>query len=234
MLSTLVLALAAGAEAQTTLKWQGYTWNVRLAASEGPGPNKWEPSNVWVDDKGFLHMKIAHTGNKWSCAEIWTDKPLGFGTYQCQVEGALDRLDPNIIFSMFSYAGPDGTKEIDIEYAKWGNAKEKNLWWTVYPNDKQGKKTGTGFDFKLDGGYTTSRYTWSKSGIHYWMLGGHQPIGSMTNLMDEWNDAPAMPEHSITQNPIPLHFNLWLFQGKPPVDGKPVEIVVHSFEMVGG
>jgi hypothetical protein len=228
-LAGALLAFPANAQAQTTIKWQGYTWNVRKAADEGPGPNKWDPSNVWVDEKGYLHMKITKVGGKWTCAEIWTDKPMSFGTYQCQVEGSIDKLDPNLIFSMFSYQGPDGIKEIDIEYAKWGNAKEKNAWWTVYPNDTKGAKKSHGFDFKLNGSYTTSRYTWSKDGVHYWMQGGHQPIDSLTNLIQEWDYRPADPAHNIIQTPMPLHFNLWLFQGKPPTDGRPVEVVVHSF-----
>jgi hypothetical protein len=223
------LALPAIGSAQTKLKWQGYTWYVKNAASEGPGPNPWSSTLVWVDAKGFLHMKIAKVNGKWTSSEIWTDRALSFGTYQCQVEGAIDKLDPNIIFSMFSYQGPDNVKEIDIEYAKWGNAAEKNAWWTVYPNDTAGKKGFTGFNLKLDGTYTTSRYTWSKTGVHYWLLGGHQPLDSNTNTLQEWNYQPANAKHQITQTPMPLHFNLWLFQGKAPIDEKPVEIIVHSF-----
>jgi hypothetical protein len=184
---------------------------------------------VWLDAKGFLHLKIDKVDGKWACAEIWTDRPLDFGTYQCQVEGALDTLDPNIVFSMFSYSGPDNVKEIDIEYARWGNPKYPNGNWTVYPNDTQGKKGSSTFEFKLHGTYTTSRYAWSKAGVHYWMLGGHQPVDSSTNLMKEWDYRPSDPGHQITQTPMPLHFNLWLFQGQPPINGKPVEVIVHSF-----
>jgi hypothetical protein len=222
--------LATLSQAQTTIKWQGYTWFVRSAGLEGPGPNKWDPANVFVDAKGFLHLKIANANGQWTCAEIWTNQDLGFGTYQCQVEGPLDRLDPNIVFSMFSYAGPDGTKEIDIEFAKWGHPAEKNGWWTVWPNDSAGKKISHGFNVKLDGAYTTSRFAWSSTGVDYWFLGGHQAIDSDTNLLEAWQDRPDSPEHQVTQTKMPLHFNLWLFQGKPPTDGKPVEIIVHSFE----
>ncbi len=226
------LGLLAPTEARTTIKWQGYTWYVRGAKAEGPGPNDWDASNVWVDAKGDLHLKISDAGGKWTCAEIWTNKDLGFGTYQCQVEGQLDRLDPNIVFSMFSYAGPDGTKETDIEYAKWGKAGEKNCWWTVYPNDATGKHQSHGFDVVQRGSSTTSRFAWSKTGVHYWMLGGRQPLDSSENVTEDWGYRPERPEHQVTQTPMPLHFNLWLFQGKPPTDGKPVEIVVHSFAFV--
>jgi len=219
------------ADTQSTSKisWQGHDWYVKSSSSVGPGPNRWESSNVWVDSKGFLHLRIAKSNGVWSCAEIWTTESLGFGTYQCQIEGPIDKLDPNIVFSMFSYAGPDGVRETDIEYARWGNPKAKNGNWTVYPNDNKGKTGQKTFEFKLDGSYTTSRFIWSSTGIQYFLLGGHQHVDSLANLIQEWNYQPADPSHMITQSPIPLHFNLWLFEGHAPTDGKPVEIIVHSF-----
>ena len=226
-----LFALAALAHAQsTTIQWQGYTWFVKSTLSEGPGPCRWSPKQVWIDEQGFLHMRISKVDGHWCCAEIWTNKPLGFGSYQCQIEGPIDVLDPNVVFSMFSYAGPDGIKETDIEFARWGNPKAHNGNWTVYPNDTSGKIGQKTFDFKLRGTYTTSRYKWSSDGFRYELLGGHQPLGSETNLMQDWDYKPANPEQYITQNPIPLHFNLWLFRGHPPTDNKPVEIIVHSFK----
>jgi len=226
-----LIAAAAMANGQSTkIDWQGYTWYVKSTPSEGPGPCRWSPKQVWVDEQGFLHMRISKVDGQWCCAEIWTTKPLGFGSYQCQVEGPIDVLDPNIVFSMFSYAGPDGIKETDIEFARWGNPKAHNGNWTVYPDDKSEKIGQHTFDFKLSGTYTTSRFIWSSKLMQYELLGGHQPLGSETNLMESWIYVPANSKHAITQNPVPLHFNLWLFRGRPPTDGKPVEIIVHSFK----
>lgn len=227
-----LLTLGLSPTPDHTIRWQGFTWHVKSGPNMGPGPCDWSDQNVWVDKSGFLHLKIDNRLGKWTSSEIWTDQALPFGTYQCQVDGRIDQLDPNVVFSMFSYAGPDEVKEIDIEMAKWGNPKEMNAWWTVYPNDTKGKKTHTGFNLKLDGSFTTHRYTWSSTGVHYWMLGGHQPISSSKNVIKEWDDQPAESGHSITQTPMPLHFNLWSFEGKPPMDGKVVEIVVRSFQWV--
>ena len=226
----LALAATQVSLAQTRIAWQGYRWFVKSGVLAGPGPNTWSPQNIWVDAQGFLHLKIAKIDGKWSCAEIWSEEALPFGTYQCQVEGALDTFDPNVIFSMFSYQGPDGTKEIDIEYAKWGNSTAQNAWWTVYPNNTIGSKKTTGFTFSLKGTYTTSRFTWSKVGVDYALLGGHQAIGSHRNLMQSWNYRPTDPVNQIPQNRMSLHFNLWLFQGKPPTDDKPVEVILHGFD----
>ncbi len=224
---SLIVSQSHAPEAKR-LTWQGYTWFVR-SGEGGPGPNQWDASNVWIDAKGFLHMKIAQAKGKWTCAEIWTDHDMGFGRYQCQVKGSIDQLDCNLIFSMFSYAGPDGIKETDIEYAKWGNPTEKNGWWTVYPNDLNGIKKSTGFNFKLHQNRSTSRFTWTKEGVNYALLDGFRAPSSNQGMIQSWNYRPQHPEHQITQKPIPLHFNLWLFEGKPPADGKPVEFVIHSF-----
>jgi hypothetical protein len=44
--------------------------------------------------------------------------------HQFWVFGRIDKLDPNVVFGLFGYpianVEPDGTHEIDIEFAKWG------------------------------------------------------------------------------------------------------------------
>jgi hypothetical protein len=35
--------------------------------------------------------------------------------------------------------------------------------------------------------------------------------------------------HDISSAPMPLHLNLWLFQGRAPTDEKEVEVVIESF-----
>src|SRR5438876_551606 len=110
-----------------TLDFAGYKWDQRPEGEGGPGPNNWEPRNVWVDEKGQLHLKLTSRNGKWYAAEVHTQKRLGFGRYEFQVSGPVDKLDRNIVFGIFNYPtsdlGPDGTCEIDIEFAHWGNPK---------------------------------------------------------------------------------------------------------------
>jgi hypothetical protein len=102
----------------TTIEFAGYTWDVRNGGG-GPGPNNWSDKNAWVDDQKRLHLKIAKRDGKWSCAELTMTKPLGFGKYDFVVNGAVGKLDDNVILGLFNYPtpeiGPDGTNEIDIE-----------------------------------------------------------------------------------------------------------------------
>jgi hypothetical protein len=234
LISALGLAavLAPSAVSQNTIKWKGYSWSVKQGSGLGPGPNTWNPANVFIDSSGFLHLRITPSGAGWTCAEVDTTDPLGFGTYQWQVEGPVDTLDPNVVLGLFGYKGPDGVNEIDVEFAHWGNPRANNGNWTVYPSSGTtiGQLT---FPFKLDGTYTTSRYTWTSTGIGYWLMGGHQPIDVTRNVIKTWNYTPGNPTKNIPQGPMPLCMNLWLFQGHAPTNGRPVEIIIHDFVRKG-
>jgi hypothetical protein len=223
----------AVSQALTSVSWAGYQWTIKAGSGLGPGPNNWSASNVFVDASGFLHLKITKSGSTWYSAELYTTTNLGFGTYQWQTDAALDTLDPNVVFGMFPYGPPtigtDGTNEIDIEYSRWGSSTNDKLWWTVYPNS--GTLIGQAhYPLSLGGGtYTTSRFTWNASSVAYRMMGGFQAPTSTTNTIQSWTYAPANPSTNIPQNAMPLHINLWLFQGHAPTNGLPVEVVIKGF-----
>jgi hypothetical protein len=116
--------------------FSGHTFEVRDGGG-GPGPNAWSNQNVWVDANGWLHLKISQQAGQWSCAEIWSDEALGFGAYQFKIAGHPEALDRNIVLGLFNYPtpdiGPDGTNEIDIEFATWGASQPQHGNWTVWP-----------------------------------------------------------------------------------------------------
>ena len=214
----------------STVVWKGYTWTIKSAIGAGPGPNNWNANNVFVDANGYLHLLINYNASsgKWDCAEVSTTSSIGFGTYQWQIESQLDTLDPWVVLGLFPYLGPDGRNEIDVEYTRWGNASGNEGWWTVYPSS--GTTIGqTSFNFALTGTYTTSRFTWSSSGVQYWLMGGFQPVGTTLNVINSWNYTPTNPNRNIPQKAMPLHMNLWLYQGHAPANGQPVEVIIHDF-----
>ena len=134
------LALAIGSFARpaaaANLVWKGHTWNVTNGGMAGKCQGS--PNNVSVDANGYLHLKITNNGGTWTAAEIFSTDKLGFGTYQWQIDGAIDRFEPWIVLGLFPYGpaagiGGDGTNEIDIEYSVWGHAGGPNADWTDYP-----------------------------------------------------------------------------------------------------
>lgn len=240
MVALLVGSFCVRAEAAQakTLRFSGYVWDVRPAGDGGPGPNHWNPNNVWVDTKGWLHLKITKDGDQWSCAEISTQRRLGFGRYQFQVIGRLDQFDQNVVLGLFDYptpdVGPDGTNEIDIEIARWGNPQWPNGNYTVYPA-KSGVTPRSGshtFHFTLTGGYTTHRFVRTSAQVAFQSLYGHR--NDNQNEFAHWIFSPTDPLTHVPQQPLPIHINLWLFRGKAPTNGQEVEVVIQHFTFTRG
>ena len=194
-----------------------------------------DPANVTVDETGYLHLRIAHAGGTWSASELFTTDELGFGTYQWQVEGPIDTYDKNVVLGLFPYGpeaglGGDGTNEIDIEYSRWGQANGPNGDFTVYP------ATGTtigelSYSFTLSGLASTSRLSWSDTGVIEALFDGFEPLVTSSAPVKTWTYMPSQPSKNIPQAALPLGINLWCFDS-PPSDANPVEIVIRSFEFV--
>eukprot|EP01121_Diplochlamys_sp_Union-15-3_P003751 TRINITY_DN13693_c0_g1_i1.p1 TRINITY_DN13693_c0_g1~~TRINITY_DN13693_c0_g1_i1.p1 ORF type:complete len:236 (-),score=38.91 TRINITY_DN13693_c0_g1_i1:159-866(-) len=211
-----------------TLSWQGLQWTVKTGKA-GPGPNNWSPDNVFVDSDGALHLKITNDQGTWFCAELYTDQLYGFGTFQWQVDARIDQLDPNVVLGLFQYGGPDGQNEIDIEFSRWGDSTYYPGSFTVYPSVSGFSPTSYAFPFSLSGTYTTSRYSWSSTGVEYRFMGGFQPLNSTTNLIQSWNFQPSN-SNRVPQHPMIVDINLWLFNGHAPQNGQPVEVIIRGFQ----
>ncbi len=216
-----------------TLQFSGYTWQTRSARNQGPGPNDWDAANAFVDKRGWLHLKITQTAaGKWNCAEVYQQKPLGFGRYAFEVQGRIDQFDPNIVLGLFNYPspdiGPDGTNEIDIEFAHWGNPKWDNGNYTIYPasGKRVGTESGTTFPFSLTGDVSTHAFVWTSGQVAF--ESDENGKRGVTRPLRRWQYAPS-EARLIPQKPLPVHLNLWLFQGKAPTNGRSVEIILKRF-----
>ena len=212
------------------IEFGGLTWTVRSGRG-GPGPNAWEPRNVWLDAATNLHLKLSRTEGQWSCAEVTSRRRLGFGRYEFQLRGPIDRLDDNVVLGLFNYptrdVGPDATHEIDIEFARWGAAKNPIGNYTVWPVEPALKRESNTFPLSLPGNDSTHRFTWGRERVVFQSLRGLRRDDG--EEVQRWVYAPAEPAKYLSRQPMPVHLNLWLFQGRPPKDGREVEIVVREF-----
>ncbi len=225
MLLSLVSLARAG-----ELKWSGQTWIVRdNDAPGGPGPNLFSGENVSVDADGRLHLRISKNAKGGSCAELSTKTPLGFGTYEFAVKSSVAGFDPNIVLGLYNYpepkVGPDGTHELDIEFARWGDAKNPPGNFTVWPVKPHDKLISHPFDFKLALPETVNRMIWSKGSVKFEML---QAGDKDLKPIEKWTTPPSRAA-SVSDQPMPVHLNLWLFKGNPPTDGKPLEVIIERF-----
>lgn len=221
-----VLALPVKA---ATLDFGGHTWTIR-SGEGGPGPNRWAERNVWLDAQGHLHLRISEENGQWSCAEVSTTRRLGFGRYEFQIEGGIDRFDDRVVLGLFNYptadVGPDGTHEIDLEFARWGKPDHPIGNYTVWPVEKKLGQTTKTFAFQLTGTTSTHRFDWAANQV---FCRSWQGLGDTGAEIAQWTYQPTDADRRISRSPMPVHLNLWLFQGKPPKDRKEVEVVIRSF-----
>lgn len=214
----------------TTLSFSGYTWEISAPSGQVyPGPNYWNASYAWVDENGYLHLKAAYnsTTGHWECAEVYTTESLGYGTYQWKIEGTLGSFDKNIVLGLFNYSGNSHHDEMDIEIARWGNAAWDNLNYTIWPatGDTTGPGVHTASFTTPNGTYTTHRFKRTSTSVKLQSLYGFQDGDA-----NEFQTATfTSPGTSISTLAMPVHMNLWLYNGLAPSDGLDVEVIIHSF-----
>ena len=221
-----------------TVSWQGRLWEVRKTGEGGPGPNRWDERNVGIDARGDLRLELVRREGRWTCAELQTQERLGFGTYRFDLAGFPDRFAPEIVLGIFNYVtpdiGPDGTNEIDIEFARWGNPRYPVGNYTVWPTETGVRGVGPTSDtFPVAAGTEKTRHTfvWTPTEVRFSSRVGHADDGA---LLRSWRFAPSDPKRRIPQRPLPLHLNLWLFQGRSPSDGRPVSVRFQRFAYLPG
>lgn len=212
--------LAARNAGARTIQWSGRTWHVRNATTaSGPGPNVFSDSasNVWVDAAGFLHLRVARSGGRWRCAEVSLGAPMGHGAYAFNVETDVSNLDPRVVLGLFQYR--DDAHEIDVEFARWGDARDPtNAQYVVQPYAVAGNLQR----WTLPSGTTnfTSTFRWGVGDVAF------QTTTSTGAVIRQWTYSGASTPAPEAEVP---HLNLWLYQGRAPANGRPVEVVIRSF-----
>lgn len=115
--------------------FSGYTWNVKsyLDFQHGPGPNYFSnfQEDIFVDDNGYLHMKISNHGDKWYSTEVINETVMGYGKYSFVVEGDFYNIPRNTVVGLFTWDNTtffsDGNSEVDVELSKWGDEGEEDI-----------------------------------------------------------------------------------------------------------
>src|ERR1700730_15231357 len=221
------LTMASASSEAKTIRFSGYDWTVKSGVKIAPGPNNWDENNVSVDERGYLHLRLTQRDGKWYSSQVSLNDRLGFGRYQFWVIGRMDEFDPNVVLGLFNYpnsdVGLDGTNEIDIEFAKWGNPKAPVGNYTVWPTTKETKelyRAHACFAVDLTGDHTTHTFIWNAASVSFQSLKGH--YDDNTGQFEQWTYQPTDPASHISQKPMPVQLNLWLYLGHPPVNGQSV------------
>ena len=230
--SVSVISANARKVGSRTIHFSGYFWHVRNNATRrgGPGPNYFSDrrENVWLDGRGRLHLRAVKRGGRWYCAEIFTAKSFGYGTYTFTLASRVDRIDRNAVLGLFTWddsAPAYAYREIDIEFSRWGERRARNAQYVVQPWQHAGNEHR--FNLALSNIYSVHSFRWSATRVLFSSSRGRTP-----------NTAGALQTWAYSGADVPpagaghARINLWLVDGKPPSNGRSAEIVVKAFHFV--
>jgi hypothetical protein len=208
-----------------SLKFSGYDWSVRMIASDKGGTNNlYDPENAWTDARGALHMQIKEKSGSWSCAEIFMNRSLGYGTYSVTVRDT-SRLEPAAVFSMFTFdewASEERFREMDIEVGgRRDVATATNARYVIQPLYIPGNL----YPFAAPSGTLTYVLHWESGHATFKTLRG-KPAGAETQLVSEHEFISGIPVPGKAV--VRLIFYV-VASDKNPMR-KPSEVVVEKFE----
>lgn len=241
------------------VNFSGYLWDVKIAESYqvGPGPNYFSGyyEDVFIDEQGYLHMRIAEHDGKWFSSEVITQQNMGYGKYTFVVQGDLEQIPENITLGLFTWDNntffDQANSEVDIEISKWGDKEEQNtLLYSVQPVNfgpyypERTHLAETPEESLI--GVTTHTFVWTDTLIIWKSYYGdsEQP----EDLITEWSfdlDNPARVKNENGNSSAPIvipapgettnaRINFWLLPwvATAPTDGKEQEVVIRRFAYV--
>jgi len=209
------------------IKFSGYDWKVRQTASDRGGMvNEYSAENAWVDEKGFLHLRITRGAqDKWQCAEISLTRSLGYGTYSLSLQDT-SKLEPAAVFSLFTWddleAGQNH-REMNIEMTRWGDPANKNLRYVIQPFYVPTNVV----QFNAPTGNLTHLLNWTNGKAEFKTIGGFE-TGNKAKTVSQYTFSSGVP----TSGDETVHLSFYVFgYSKQPME-KDSEIVVEKFEFL--
>lgn len=225
--------------AERTIAFSGYTWQVKESELPvGPGDNYFSSreEDVFVDDSGYLHLRIVQHDGRWYSSEVICQAPLLYGRYVFTVRSAIDDLDPNVVLGMFTWdtlAEEHAHREIDIEMSRWGEAGAPNAQYVVQPWDTPGNRHRFDLSLPSASSVSTHGFGWYPGEVYWQSVAGAVafPVPD-DRVLHAWEyTGEGVPPANGAGN---ARINLWLLNGQAPLDGQPVEVVVQSFRFIPG
>jgi hypothetical protein len=201
------------------LDFSGYEWLIRDTEGSPAGSrNQYESANAWVDERGFLHLRIRETPAGWTSAEVGLVPSLGYGSYRFVVSD-VSRLEPPVVLSISNGLGLN--REMDIEISRWGALAGKNSQYVVQPFDVAANVVR----FLSPPGRLTYSFDWEPGRIGFRTVRGAGPRGS----------TDPIAAHLFTSGvPAPgnetLRLSLYIFENKRVRIQHGAEVIIEKFE----
>jgi hypothetical protein len=209
-----------------TLHFSGYDWIVRTAASNRAGTrNSFDPANAWTDERGVLHLRIARSQGKWTCAEVKLTRSLGYGTYMFTVRDT-SQFEPSVVLTLLTWDGlgtERSRRELDVEISRWGYRENTNAHYVVQPYFIPANIVR----FRVPGGILTHSFKWEPGQVTFSTVAGSQAAegGRAINRHIFTSGVPAAGGDAV-------RINLYVFnKGQIPLQHE-TEVVVEKFEFL--
>ncbi|WP_263375019.1 LamG domain-containing protein [Granulicella aggregans] len=137
VLATAIVKGSGATIVPKRIHFSGYDWTAQGADNDTAGETQsYDPNNAWVDEKGYLHLRMNERDGHWYCAEIHTMRSLGYGTYRFVVQDT-GHLDSSATFRIFAYdlllANESRNDEFDIELSRWDDPAGNNARYVLQP-----------------------------------------------------------------------------------------------------
>jgi hypothetical protein len=204
----------------------GYDWSVRNAASDRGGqPNSYDPSNVWTDENGYLHLRMEEHDGLWTCAEVSLTRSLGYGSYIFVVHDT-GHFGPSAALGLYTnddFRTDDIPGELDIELSRWGIADNKNAQYVVQPFYVPENVSR----FTAPAGVLTHMLRWESGRASFKTVRG-SGIGSGTATISEHIFTSGVP----TPAKETVHMGLYSYRPTKTSSQQPVEVVIEKFEFL--
>ena len=223
----------AAQEPQPTrsVKFAGRDWKVKASGDRavGPGPNLFSDheENVRVDAEGKLRLRITYREGKWQCAEVILAEDHGYGTYRFTLDTPPRSVARafNAVLGAFTWNTEDAAHnhcEIDFELSSWARRGNKLGQFVIQPYTKP--ENIVRFDVPETLAPTTHVFRWKPERVECESFKGS---GGKQRSFFRHTFTQGIPPETKSTN---MRFNLWLFSGKPPADGKELEVVISHFD----
>lgn len=176
-----------------------------------------------MDSAGRLALETSYRDGRWTGAQLFLDRSLGYGSYELVLAPMARFLDDTAVLGFYTWDEDPAwaNRELDIELARWGISDAPNLNFVVQPADRRPERAGLAeFDFSAR---TTLRFEWTADRVRFY---AENELGSFA-----WE----FPGPITAPNPfgVPprgrerVGLNLWLFEGRDPALAD--SVVIESF-----
>jgi len=228
-------------------------WQVKSGDfKRGPGNNYFGTSskNLYVDHRGFLHLKLAPEKDRIYCVEVNTVDTLGYGRYTYSIKGNFQHFDPKVVLGLFTWDhssfDTQANSEIDIEFSQWGfPLAESILHYSVHPVALERLHLERTFSSALSpstlSGITTHIMEWRDTSISFYAYKGEEVREEA--LIERFhysfrNPARVKSAEGKRSDPIRVpkpgggvqaHINLWLLGPQKELEQEAPEIIIRDF-----